>query len=1022
LGQIDTIIPQNGATTDISIAGPGFETNTFGTGPGLIYKDGIGSSQARVVYSSFGLEGMGIEYYKFVNNNVTFYYARNQRPNILHNVISYLRSGSVTGTIKALSTSGVTAPLSGATVYLVPNGGTLPASITRQTFSATSTSNGSYHIDGVEPGGYNVVAYDTGYTRSISNTPFVVSSDQTSNTSTTSLTLNQTPNGSISGQIVDANGNPIALPGVAIAFISVDGAEVTGTTNSTGAYTISTPASGGPDDTYSGTATLTNGSYTFAPVSGVVVNSSANTPNINFTATPVPGTLVGLVTDETNAPVARATITVKKPDGTVAATATTFTPAVADPDPAAPSGTLINYQITTLPQLPSSQQYTVTITPPTNFTLTIGESASQPVTITSQGYSTQNFTLQSNLGGVGGLVEGSDTNGGPLVGATVTISNVTNTYTTTTYAPAQSPTSTPPRDGDGNPLNFSLDVPAGTYTVTITAPNYVTQTFTGVAVTVDAFTRLPSTTSPTMPVILQNTLGTFGGLVTNSATGQPLTGATVTITGPGGSQVMGSPFTTGTVSTSPADSAGNTHQINFITGSLPAVDASGNPIIYTVTVADQGAGTAAKPDYIPQTFQLNGANGVPFLPGPFTDHDTALTTAYGTLGGLVSDSLTPAAALAGASITVTDQSTNTVVATISSSGAITTPGAPTGNGDAQNYSATLYNGTYTVTASASDHTIVTVKDVPISGGAYTEKNFSLVSTIGKVGGLVEDSVSGQVVGGATVTITDASGNAVTTFTTSTTESAAPSPGTGQVNYSGSLTAVDAAGNPITYIATVTRNGFQTTPGQSFTVTGNGFTRVDFIGSTNGLQAIHTFQSGYNFFSVPYDYASIGISFDQLFGTLNTGTVAAPSAGSNRSHIFVWSPDLVQYIQDPTAPADGLHLGQGYWVYLLKASEVTVAGPTAAGASVSVALHTGWNMIGVPSTSAISVSNLTFSGVTGTVISFTNAASSTYRLISPTLYGYNGSSYTAVTSGGSLSPWQAYWIYAYSGVTINIPTS
>ena len=80
------------------------------------------------------------------------------------------------------------------------------------------------------------------------------------------------------------------------------------------------------------------------------------------------------------------------------------------------------------------------------------------------------------------------------------------------------------------------------------------------------------------------------------------------------------------------------------------------------------------------------------------------------------------------------------------------------------------------------------------------------------------------------------------------------------------------------------------------------------------------------------------------------------------------------------------------------------------------------MIGVPSLSAISLSNVTFNNPsTNATVTFAQAAS-TYKLISSPLYGYTtGGGYYQVAAGASLQPWQAYWIYAFSPTTIEMPT-
>ena len=232
--------------------------------------------------------------------------------------------------------------------------------------------------------------------------------------------------------------------------------------------------------------------------------------------------------------------------------------------------------------------------------------------------------------------------------------------------------------------------------------------------------------------------------------------------------------------------------------------------------------------------------------------------------------------------------------------------------------------------------------------------------------------------------------------------------------------------PGTYPVTVTDPGYGTQTQKGQVVTSSTLTRVDFTAANNvALAPIHVFPAGLNFVSVPYDFSAAGAGFDALFGTLNTNISFSPaSTGSNRSHVFVYDPGQLQYVLDPTPPADALRLGQGYWVYLINPSAVTTPAPTAGTSTISLPLQAGWNMIGVPSLGAISVSGVSglhfANGAGGSAIDFASASSASYRVVSGTLYGYNGTGYTALTAGGTMQPWNAYWIYAYVNTTILIP--
>ena len=281
---------------------------------------------------------------------------------------------------------------------------------------------------------------------------------------------------------------------------------------------------------------------------------------------------------------------------------------------------------------------------------------------------------------------------------------------------------------------------------------------------------------------------------------------------------------------------------------------------------------------------------------------------------------------------------------------------------------------------------------------------------GTLGGLVTTSGSTTPLAGVTITIVNtATGQTITPAPTSVSTTSAAPDGSGAINY-GSVTLPQG-----TYTVTATANGVSSAA-QTVTIPANGFARIDFTG-TAGLQPLHTFSAGFQFVSTPFDYSAIG--FNGLFGPLNTAP-AGTTANGNRSNVAVWNPLTGAYALDPTAPADALRPGVGYWVYLKNATPVTQIGGTLTG-SVSVALNPAWNQIGVPSPAGVTASSMTFTASNGKTYTFADASSSTYHLINGTLYSYNGSAYQPVSSGATLQPWQAYWIQVYTPVTVNIPT-
>ncbi len=170
--------------------------------------------------------------------------------------------------------------------------------------------------------------------------------------------------------------------------------------------------------------------------------------------------------------------------------------------------------------------------------------------------------------------------------------------------------------------------------------------------------------------------------------------------------------------------------------------------------------------------------------------------------------------------------------------------------------------------------------------------------------------------------------------------------------------------------------------------------------------VATFAAGLNFFSLPYDYS--GVSLSSLFGY----------SGVN---LAVWSPTLLQYEMSPTAPANQIQPGQGYWARFPQAVTVTAAGlDTDTSQPFPITLGTGWNMIGDPFPGTVTVSSLTVS-YGGKTYSFASASGGA-GLIRSSLYRYNpsGNAYVTLGASDSLQPDLGYWVYANHNITLEVP--
>ena len=179
--------------------------------------------------------------------------------------------------------------------------------------------------------------------------------------------------------------------------------------------------------------------------------------------------------------------------------------------------------------------------------------------------------------------------------------------------------------------------------------------------------------------------------------------------------------------------------------------------------------------------------------------------------------------------------------------------------------------------------------------------------------------------------------------------------------------------------------------------------------TVALGTLHTFASGLQMFSVPADYSNLSLGQSLI----QSGTPSAPT-------LAVWVPSLVNYVLSPTAPADHLRPGQGYWVRLNGTGSLSSMGtPTPTSTPFSITLGEGWNMIGDPFNSTISLANVV---VTAGGKSYTGiSAASTAGVVSYILYSYPAGStaYVSENGTGSFDPYIGYWMYAFRPCTLTI---
>jgi hypothetical protein len=232
----------------------------------------------------------------------------------------------------------------------------------------------------------------------------------------------------------------------------------------------------------------------------------------------------------------------------------------------------------------------------------------------------------------------------------------------------------------------------------------------------------------------------------------------------------------------------------------------------------------------------------------------------------------------------------------------------------------------------------------------------------------------------TVTIADALSGTTIYYTTN-----GSTPTTASTQYQGPITV--SSTETITAIGVETGYATSSTGSATYTITS---------------PTIASFGAGLQMISLPQTYT--GVSLDTIFGYSGV-------------KLAVWSPLESIYALTPTAPADSIVAGQGYWVRFPQAVTVALPGTaTPTNTSFVIQLEPGWNQIGDPFTSAVPLSTLMFASQTQT---FAQASSGSTPLIGGTVYGYSNSS-NAYQSASSLTPGQGYWIFAESATNLEVP--
>lgn len=296
------------------------------------------------------------------------------------------------------------------------------------------------------------------------------------------------------------------------------------------------------------------------------------------------------------------------------------------------------------------------------------------------------------------------------------------------------------------------------------------------------------------------------------------------------------------------------------------------------------------------------------------------------------------------------------------------------------------SGTYEATASAAGFSPVRRSVTVLAGQTITE-DFQLDPVPpGSISGLVIRQGDGQPEPDVEVEVVSTNRTYRTLTVAARTE--------GGYTYNWRIEGVDAG----EYTVRVRKRGFTPQPEQIDRV------RVESERETRNvnftLKPLHTFQSGLSLASIPFAYPGRDIA-----EVLNVTPAERPNLG-----LFVWSAG--RYVRYPTAPANQVRLGHGFFLNARRALVITEEGDSAAAdAPYPVVLSQGWNMIGTPFNFSLRWLDMKVQDG-ASVITVQEAISR--GILRNALWTYVGDQYVLASE---LRPWQGYWVRAERSVTL-----
>ncbi len=300
---VDAINPLAPAIVELN-----FEDGT----PGLIYwaDANVGS---KVAYASYGHEGINRGYYTL--DNVA--YGLNLPQKLMHNIVCWLRTGSVRGTVRTVEGN---QPVQGALVR-VQFGGGYQARTGPQFGTAFTRADGTFIINGLDPAVYDIKVAYPGYIAQKANAVAVHGAES----SDVNILLTEAEPGTLRGRVTYPDGTTPIQGALVTATEVITGQQFTAVSDAQGNYVITRLPTSRVEDGggYDVTATKAGFSPDQPPQPVRVSIPPATEVTQDFRLKPAPGNVAGTVTRaDTGEPIANALVTIKSGTTTVASATT----------------------------------------------------------------------------------------------------------------------------------------------------------------------------------------------------------------------------------------------------------------------------------------------------------------------------------------------------------------------------------------------------------------------------------------------------------------------------------------------------------------------------------------------------------------------------------------------------------------------------------------------------------------------------------------------------------------------------